>query len=429
MIRFVELALAAFAVVILTGTNGYYFLLGVPAEITDEELLAYGGNIQNVFFLAYLIVAALCVLHWQKMILGMAAVWPIVLLVVMAWLSNLWTVAPDITFQRCISLTVTTLMGIYLFARFDLKELLRLLTAIVAILAIGCLAWVALVPDYGIHTDNTHAGAWRGIFFHKNTAGRVMVFGLAVIMAAWVGGGINRGLLAIVAALALVVAIGTTSQTALLGLLILGGGLVVVRMVRGQVMKSAIITLFALTLAWHGALLVLASHEVILEALGRDPSLTGRTEIWAYCLRFGLERPLTGWGYDAFWNGDFSPGALFAVYWDAPHSHNGWLEVFLALGLPGLLIMIGIMIVTLFRAVVLARYHPSTAPGILVILSCFSILTVSVSEPVFLERHTFEWILVVVVVGCARAMTWSLEARPENEMAQPESAYAVQGQR
>lgn len=417
MLRFAEMALAAFAIVILTGTNVYYFLLGVPAGITAEELLAYEGQIRNVFLVAYVIVALLAVLNWQKMILGIAAVWPIALLVVVAWLSNLWTVAPEITSRRCVALTVTTLMGVYLFVRFDLKTLLRFLTFIAAILVIGCLAWVALVPAYGLHGEGAHAGVWRGIFFHKNTTGRVMVYSLAVIVAAWASGSVNRGLLTGLVLLTFLMIAGTTSQTALLGVLALLGGLVAVRMVRGHAIKSALITLVVLAIAWHGALIATASYDVILEALGRDASLTGRTEIWTYTLQYALKQPFTGYDYDAFWNGELSPGAQYAAYWKTPHSHNGWLEVFIALGLPGVLLMMGIMLMTLTRAVILARYHPTTTPAILILLVCSAMLTIGMSEPVFLEKHSFDWMVLVAVAGAARALTSNLgsEREPQEE--------------
>ena len=409
MLRFVEMTLVVIATVILTGTNAYYHLFGIPAEITVEELLQYGGQIRNVFMLAYIIVMVLAVLNWEKMLLGMAAVWPIMLLLVIAWLSNFWTVAPEFTYRRDIALTVTTLMGIYLFSRYDLDTLLRILTVVVAILVIGSLIWVVAVPDYGVHSDAEHAGAWRGIFFHKNTTGRVMVFSLAVIIAAWSGNCVNRLALAVLGGLTLLVILGTTSQTALLGTVILVPGLITIRMVRGHALKSALVTLVVLAIAWHGALIGIANYDLILEALGRDPSLTGRTEIWLYALDYAFQRPFTGYGYAAFWNGELSPGAQYSAYWGTPHSHNGWLEVFIALGLPAVLIMMGIVIVTVLRAIILARYYPTTTPAILIMLTSFSMLTIAMSEPVFLEQHSFDWILMVIVIGCARALTSNLK--------------------
>lgn len=423
MLRFVEMAFAALAVVILTGANFYYSLLGVPAGVTAEELAAYEGQIRNVFLIAYVIVAGLAAVHWQKMILGMAAVWPVVLLVVIAWLSTSWTVAPEITSRRCIALSVTSLMGIYLFVRFDFDTLIRFLVAVVAILVIGCLAWVVVFPEYGVHSDGEHAGAFRGFFFHKNTTGRIMVYCLAIIIAAWISGAVNRSLLFVLGLLTLAMIVGTTSQTTLLATLVLGAGLVAVRMVRGQAVKSALVTLAILAIAWHGALIAIASYDLILEALGRDASLTGRTDIWIYTLEYAFKQPFTGYGYDAFWNGDLSPGAQYAAYWDTPHSHNSWIEVFVALGLPAVFLMAGMLLVTLFRAVILARYYPNTAPATLITLICFAMLTIGMSEPVFMEKHTLDWMLLIAVVGCARGLTSSLMNERDRDEPAPEANY------
>jgi len=412
MLRFAEMALATLAIVILTGSNVYYFLLGVPAGITAEELLAYEGRIRNIFLIAYVITALLAALNWQRMILGIAAVWPIALLIGLAWLSNFWTVAPEITSRRCIALSVTTLMGVYLFARYDLPTLLRLLTCVVAILVVGSLVWVFAVPAYGLHGEGDHSGAWRGIFFHKNTTGRVMVYALAIIIAAWVSGVVNRSLLLILGLLTLMMVAGTTSQTTLLGVIVLFGGLIAVRMVRGEAVKSALITLVILAVVWHGALIGAASYDLVLEALGRDASLTGRTDIWSYTLQWALKQPFTGYGYDAFWNGELSPGAQYAAYWKTPHSHNSWLEVFIALGLPAVLLMVGIMLVTVGRAIILARYQDDTTGATLILLVSFAMLTVGMSEPIFMEKHTFDWMLLVTVVGGARGLTASLGKEP-----------------
>ncbi|MEM7043637.1 MAG: hypothetical protein AAF543_12575, partial [Pseudomonadota bacterium] len=79
-----------------------------------------------------------------------------------------------------------------------------------------------------------------------------------------------------------------------------------------------------------------------------------------------------------------------------------------ALGVPAVLLMLGIILTTLGRAVILARYYPSTAPALMIALVCFSMLTIGMSEPVFLEKHTFDWMLLVAVAGAARALTANL---------------------
>ncbi|MEZ5935260.1 MAG: O-antigen ligase family protein [Alphaproteobacteria bacterium] len=417
MLRYAEMALAAFAIIILTGTNAYYFLLGVPAEIKPEELETYEAVIRNVFLLSYAIVALLTLLHWQKMLLGIAAVWPVALMVAIAWLSTTWSVDPETTPRRCIALTITTLMGIYLFVRFDLHDLLKFLVAVFAIIIVGSLVWVVAFPTYGIHGDAGHAGAWRGIFFHKNANGRVMVFALAAFIAAWVDGRINRGLLGILTLLAIANLLGSSSKTALLACLALIMGVIATNMMRGAAVRSALITLTVFAVVWHAGLFIFFSYEAILELLGRDPTLTGRTELWAFTIGEGLKRPFTGFGYDAFWFGDNSPGARIALEWGISHAHNSWIEVFINLGLP-MIVLLAITLATgLFRAVVLARYYPDLTPALFVMVTLLSMMTISMSEAVFLERHTIDWIMTVVVLGCARAYMSKLSHQSEESAA------------
>jgi len=76
--------------------------------------------------------------------------------------------------------------------------------------------------------------------------------------------------------------------------------------------------------------------EALLQTMGRNPTLTGRTEVWKAILPFA-QNPIFGSGYESFWLGDRlvtigqminSPGIQEA--------HNGYLEIYLNLGWIGL---------------------------------------------------------------------------------------------
>jgi O-antigen ligase len=66
-------------------------------------------------------------------------------------------------------------------------------------------------------------------------------------------------------------------------------------------------------------------------ALGRDSTLTGRTDIWAGLLPSVQRQPLLGCGFGAFW--DSQTTAIHRVN----EAHNGYLDVLLQLGFVGLL--------------------------------------------------------------------------------------------
>lgn len=76
----------------------------------------------------------------------------------------------------------------------------------------------------------------------------------------------------------------------------------------------------------------------LVAALGRNATLTGRTEIWATLLSMHTN-PLVGTGYESFWMG---PRLLWI--WQQRgqinEAHNGYLEVYLNLGLVGLALVI-----------------------------------------------------------------------------------------
>lgn len=79
-------------------------------------------------------------------------------------------------------------------------------------------------------------------------------------------------------------------------------------------------------------------------AVGKDPTLTDRTKIWAFVLSMHTN-PLIGTGYQTFWL-----GPRLHWFWTMAHlgalneAHNGYLEVYLELGLIGDALLIGFLI-------------------------------------------------------------------------------------
>ncbi len=94
-------------------------------------------------------------------------------------------------------------------------------------------------------------------------------------------------------------------------------------------------------------------------AVGKDPTLTDRTKIWSVVLGMHTN-PLLGTGYASFWMGPrleyFWRNALVGIN----EAHNGYLEVYLNLGLIGVALAIGILIGAFI--VICRRFR--LAPGI-----------------------------------------------------------------
>ena len=78
-------------------------------------------------------------------------------------------------------------------------------------------------------------------------------------------------------------------------------------------------------------------------AVGRDPTLTGRTIIWSAVLSMHTN-PLFGTGYESFWLGPRLQHVWQSAGAGINEAHNGYLEVYLNLGIIGVVLMAGFLI-------------------------------------------------------------------------------------
>jgi O-antigen ligase len=144
----------------------------------------------------------------------------------------------------------------------------------------------------------------------------------------------------------------------------------------------------------------------LAEAVGRNPTLTGRTDLWEILLSMHTN-PLAGTGYESFWLGPrlHLVWRKFAV---VNESHNGYLEVYLNLGLIGLFLLGGFLI-TSYRTIC-RRFtsDPSSTP---LVLSMWTILLFyNVTEAALKSSH-FMWITFLMGAISVPART---EDKPPN---------------
>ena len=84
-------------------------------------------------------------------------------------------------------------------------------------------------------------------------------------------------------------------------------------------------------------------RRVVGESLGRDVTLTTRTDIWNAVLDLKTN-PLVGTGFASVW---LTPegSALVREMGGLPHSHNGYLETYLNTGLIGVVLLLAVLFV------------------------------------------------------------------------------------
>jgi exopolysaccharide production protein ExoQ len=80
------------------------------------------------------------------------------------------------------------------------------------------------------------------------------------------------------------------------------------------------------------------AHTYVAEGLGRDSSLSGRTDLWTMLLRFARS-PWFGTGFESFWLGKRANYFWEAIWWHPNQAHNGYLETYINLGWVGVALL------------------------------------------------------------------------------------------
>lgn len=313
------------------------FIIQGASEGDGVDILTFNFMPLNMLFLLnYLITTCLLTLRWRRTlhtIMG-APFW--LILTVMIPVSFLWSAKPDETISGSIGMIGTILFGIYLASRFSLTKQLTLFCWAYGVM-IG-LSWlfVVVLPKYGIMAA-VHAGSVRGVFTHKNGLGKAMVLGTAlyILQTRHLWGKSRWIWLGIAGSVSLI--IGSTSGGALLNSMMVITVLFFLQMFQFRpkylILSSIVLAIALATLTvWYSDLSVM-----ILEALGKDATLTGRGDIWPYAMVKILERPWLGYGFNGFWHGENGESIFMirALRWNLPNSHNGYLDYLLQLGFLG----------------------------------------------------------------------------------------------
>jgi O-antigen ligase len=323
------------------------------------------------------------------------------LLVGLALLSVLWSVAPALTFRRSIALLGSSAFGIYLATRFSWQELFKLIAYALGLCAVLSLAFILLLPSYGIHYDLQHSGAWRGIYVHKNALGRYM----SLAAVTWLLYAFNNargriaGLVFFGISIELLFLSISKTSIAIFILLLFPLSIYLYRLGRWRyVLPVIIITLVTAS----SAILITNVEQQVISVPAQLPevdlTLTGRTALWQECWDMVRQRPWLGYGYSAFWLGFEEPsGHIWRnLRWEAPNAHNGYLDLWLQLGLVGLVFFIVLITACVFKLLFLLCRRKGSFE-VFSLLFILLLLINNISESFILVQNCIFWILYVAV--------------------------------
>jgi O-antigen ligase len=265
-------------------------------------------------------------------------------------------------------------------------------------------------------------GPIEGIVASRNLLGMVALIGVIVFTALLVAGSVRRaqgiGWL-VVAVLTLVL---TRSAT-----VILAGVLVLIavafatwaRRVGPDRRRPVYLTGIAVLVASVVALVTLWGPLTSL--LGKSEDVTGRFDIWARVIGLAEERPFAGWGWVGYWTPWSDPlGSLYerngVIYLQA---HNAWLDVWLQLGVIGVIAFASIVVGALWRSWFLAIDLPMDASGrtrsyTASSLVPFALMVALIGQSLAESRILVEsgLVLLVAIAWATKQRQWAPEPLP-----------------
>jgi exopolysaccharide production protein ExoQ len=267
--------------------------------------------------------------------------WPTLIIPLMCVISAMWAPSANEAIRKGALFALTAVVAIYAASRLSGRQILTTFMLVELIAAVLTILKPTLI-----------GGAWTGIFGQKNFLAVHMFTLFACALALTFDKGSNRWIrliaLAMVPTAAFVIIMARSGTTTLL-LVGCAAALIVhallwtpasrVRHMRMLLLLGvSVIALAAFFMLF--ALMQFDAYEYILNALGKDSTLTGRTYLWETAERVMREHPMTGVGADGFWRQEFGAANSITEYFHYEtyvkfSFHNSYLENGVAFGYPG----------------------------------------------------------------------------------------------
>lgn len=295
-----------------------------------------------------------------------------------------------------------------------------MLVTALAILVLSSALVALAFPEYGTsgfsESKYRMPEAWKGVFGAKNELARAASL-LGILAAGWmvrIRPAANAGARPMALALlllALIVLWQAQSVTAFAMLIVALLAVVVIGVLHELEVPPFGIAVLLVLLAVAVTLIMTSYLGLVTTAMGRDPTITGRTSIWSEAVAIIAERPLLGHGYEAVWVGIDSRLPRYPTTLRHGHAHNGFLQIAATLGVPAMLASIWFVLSTIWRALIHHAINPNPARR-LILAALFVIAIRNLTGTSFFVNQDWEWVAFTVFAVMTGAPVWSQRRRP-----------------
>lgn len=333
----------------------WLYLFGIPgfASFSIEE-----GSSLDALVLSAMILSGIYVLHKRQIRLSEIVRenrW-MFLFVLYCLLSAAWSDSPIISIKRWIKMLGHPVMLLVLFSEpYPIEALTRLMKRCAYVIFPISILWMKYYLALGRNFGPDGSAQNAGITLGKNELGVVsIIFALFFfwhLLQVWkrrrAPGRRNELILGGGLLLITCYCLGKAhSATSALSLLLAGAIMIALdlRFVDKRRIHIYAIAFILMVLVAQG---VFGVFGTIVAATGHSSTLEGRGNLWRVLLATD-HNPILGAGYESYWSGERlqSIWAMPEFWWKPLQAHNGYLEVYLNLGIVGFFILVGLLIVT-----------------------------------------------------------------------------------
>jgi exopolysaccharide production protein ExoQ len=316
----------------------------------------------------------------------------------LACLSTVWSLNAPSSLYYGLQLFFTILMGFLLCQLQTRTQLIKLL-----FLALLPTQFLSLYIDMlAPHMAPGFPGG--GAFTHKNVLGGFMLLqiitSLCLLSQSWrpmlTGGGFL---------LAVVLLVKSESASSLLIAVLVGGGVLPMALVyRANDNFARACVGIGCVVAAALAVLIMASGydlvQAVLGSVGKDATLTGRTVLWDFGWQAFLEKPWLGYGFRAYWESEKTTVLLlrYVMQQDLEIFHNNFVEVAVAFGISGPILLILGILAAFFRSAMEFLRTRSMSELWSALFVIFVVSLAFAENPLF-NNHGFLQVLFVVAMA------------------------------
>ncbi len=336
----------------------------------------------------------------------------LILICFYAGMSILWSEIPSVSFKRWFRLVGDILIALVVLSeRMPLQALESIMRRCAYVLIPFSLVLVRYFGHLGRDYSRWSGGEmWTGVTVQKNSLGQLCALSIFILIWAllrdWRSGKLRGNALQTFAdVLVIGIAIyllrgpgGAYSATSI-SILFFGLGILFFLSKRANFAGFAArhLRAFAVSLVLIFVFFYELVMSVVLPVLGREETLTGRTELWAPIIEFASQSPFIGTGYGGLWapeNREMEK--IFGSQFIIANAHSGYLAVYLELGI------IGIVVLSLFLLAYCAKVRREIAHsfewGVLGMCLLPMSLLINYTEVSYMQSQSYFWSIMVLVM-------------------------------